>query len=880
MVLVLAAAWLAISAPFLGSLRAGLLQNWLDRAGYAVTLSGPVSIGLGRVVHVAAEGIALDSAPVPVTIGKAEADLSLADLMDRKVQPGNIVITGASVSLSRDADGKIAGWSVPRAAGTGPDAEAILAGLAGQTIRLLDTEVRLEDRISGFSFDADLATLDLRGDGGATVEGQGTLNGQPLELSASVPTDAPVSATVKLGETSLLFSGAAGSKGIAGAMSGRISAESTDLSQTLKILQLEPVLKGKAGASATLAQTADGLTLTDIDVSATLAGGQTARVSGALGDLRKLDDTDIAIEVDFYPAGQKPAAATLLKDLRLVSFRQTLAGPLRGDTRRGMTIVTNGFQIDTADVGPAPFRFAEIARGPEGQLVVGQFSLRVGPPGAPWLMLAGPIGDLLTLSGFKLDGQIDLPISTIIGAGDRNLPAEWGSVTGEVKVTGSVDALSLTGISLAAVGTDLWSLGISGSIGSVVPLDGIDLRLDASLKAGAMLQALGKEPIDLAPLEFHLATASTDDKGTVSGKLSMQMGSSNLVADLSANNRGPGPVVKGSVTGDRIDLTEVREGINAADEILAAFRGDAAAAPASPRPRPRPEPGEAPDTASDPAPDTAGGDVQDITLQFVDEDRLLRQGDVNIAIRIDRITGESTIEHVDADLVVMNGQASLGPLKLSYAGGHFDVLAAIDTVADPTIVRLKGSSSGWTLGEVFKLLRVKTRASGTVDAEFELSGDRSSLSRFLDTLDGSATVSMRNGAIDSSLLDLAGLGIVPWLFSKDRRDRDATITCLRVPLTIRDGVLSTQRSVMETPEVQLVAYGTINLPRGTINIAGQPRPIGKPLARSPWPFLLQGALADPKLTLKDGPSRIRRRDGADRMPARRKPCVPDILQLR
>ena len=107
-----------------------------------------------------------------------------------------------------------------------------------------------------------------------------------------------------------------------------------------------------------------------------------------------------------------------------------------------------------------------------------------------------------------------------------------------------------------------------------------------------------------------------------------------------------------------------------------------------------------------------------------------------------------------------------------------------------------------------------------------------------------------------------------------------TITCLRAPLEFKNGVVSSKEAVIETPEVQLVAYGNIDIPRRTINVAGQPRPVGKPLKRSPWPFTLSGSLTHPKVKVKDGPSKVRRVDGATQMPAKRKPCVPDILQLK
>ena len=868
--LVVLAGWMLVSAPFLGQMRASLVQGRLDSAGIGVTISGRVGVALGRVLHVRAEDIGIDAPGGGLRVARVEADLSLSDLLHGRVAPTNIVITGASAALVRDAQGKLAGESPERSAnktGTAPspDPESILAALAGQTVRLVDTHVLLEDRRSNFALDARLPTLVLRGKpdiGSATLEGTGTLNGQPLDVAASIARDGPVLATLKSGATALSFTGAAGSSGGAGGLSGQISVESTDLSQTLSILQLEPTLKGTASAHATLVASAQGdLALNGINASAALDSGQTARVSGSLGDLRKLDSTDIAIDIRLFPLGKEPPPALVIKDLRLTLVHLSLAGPLRGDTRRRMTIVTNGFQINTADVGPAPVKVSDITRGPAGELVIGHLSTEIGPVDAPWLSMDGQVDDLLTLSGLSLDGQVAFPMSAISGADNKNLPATLGSIVGTFKALGSIDGLALADISLAAQDTRLWSLGISGSIASVMPIDGVDLTMDTSFQAAQVLTALGKEPIDLAPLDLHLTLASTDAAGTVAGKLAMRMADSSVAVDLSANNRGAGPVLKGSVTSSLIRLQDLRDGLQAVTEIFGDIR--------------QPPPGTAGRTQA-----TTQNDVQDITIGLYDKDRVLRYGDVDIAVRFAEIAGTSAVKGVDAALVVSQGKASFGPLKFAFDGGHFDLLAKIDTLTDPKIVRLKGSGSGWDLGEMMKVMRVKIPASGTIDTEFDISGGHDSVAEFIDTLNGTTTLQVRRGTIATSLLDLAGLGVIPWLFSKDRRGKEATITCLRAPLTFKSGVATTRDAVVETPEVQLVIYGTVNIPQRRLDISGQPRPIGKPLVRSPWPFTLSGALAHPKVKLKDGPARLRRADGAKTMPAKRKPCVPDILQLK
>lgn len=90
-----------------------------------------------------------------------------------------------------------------------------------------------------------------------------------------------------------------------GAPVGPDCAGAIDLTQTLKLPQLEPVLNGEASAQATLGQTAEGnLSLTGIDVAAALDSGPSAQICPS-GNLRMMDDA--AITIDAYAEGQGAA---------------------------------------------------------------------------------------------------------------------------------------------------------------------------------------------------------------------------------------------------------------------------------------------------------------------------------------------------------------------------------------------------------------------------------------------------------------------------------------------------------------------------------------------------------------------------------------------
>lgn len=259
---------------------------------------------------------------------------------------------------------------------------------------------------------------------------------------------------------------------------------------------------------------------------------------------------------------------------------------------------------------------------------------------------------------------------------------------------------------------------------------------------------------------------------------------------------------------------------------------------------------------------------------------ILQSGmDLGVTIDLRKIEGVQGATRLKSFFEMKGQKARLGPIKFAYGGGYFEVTGSMDLAANPNVLRVSGSAGGWDFGKIMNELGFKKRASGTLNASFNLSGRNTSVQDFLASMSGQATVSMNNGSIENQLLDLAGLGVVPWLFSKNRRTA-APIVCARVPLRISKGRIDTKNAVVETDMVQVVVRGNVDMRRKTLNLAGQPRRIGKPLTRSPWPFTAAGPIADPNVSVKDGPRRQRRSDGASTMPARRKLCVPDILQLK
>lgn len=176
-------------------------------------------------------------------------------------------------------------------------------------------------------------------------------------------------------------------------------------------------------------------------------------------------------------------------------------------------------------------------------------------------------------------------------------------------------------------------------------------------------------------------------------------------------------------------------------------------------------------------------------------------------------------------------------------------------------------------------MEVNIPARGKLSANVDVTGNIASGKAFMNSMAGSASLNMRDGAIATSLLELAGLGIFPWLFSQEFAEGQTEIVCVKAPVKINAGNVTFTRVVAETRSVQMVVRGMVDWVKDAIAIRAEPRRVGQPLARSAWPFEVNGKLSDPQFKLQVGGSRSRRADGADQMPAERKPCTPDIYQL-
>lgn len=85
----------------------------------------------------------------------------------------------------------------------------------------------------------------------------------------------------------------------------------------------------------------------------------------------------------------------------------------------------------------------------------------------------------------------------------------------------------------------------------------------------------------------------------------------------------------------------------------------------------------------------------------------------------------------------------------------------MDVVDRPNVMTVSGSAGGWDLAQVLQMAGVDMEADGQIGREFNLTGRNDTVSEFVASMQGPVNLSLTNGIIATSLLELAGLGVIP-----------------------------------------------------------------------------------------------------------------------
>ncbi|TCL00331.1 uncharacterized protein involved in outer membrane biogenesis [Shimia isoporae] len=876
--------WAMLALPMFSEWRKANVQDLLsDQIGQPFIIEGDVRVRLGTVTHLHVSQASIPSQNIPET-NLAELELfefeidMLYVLRERRLHLDNLVLSGLQGNLITLEDGTTS-WiqreqpirekteteETEAADPTPPndDRPSILTFVSDKTVSLNDFGVLVRDDATGFVYDFDLSDADLAqvaSPRGAKFTANGSLNEAQFSFEGNYPWGEPFTNLAQFGNIRITFDGETLPADQGGGYTAAFVMDTGQVGEVFDVLGLQRSFEGQGTLTSTVTSQPGLLELAEIDGEFELDKGQKVTLTGNVGNLFTVEDFDVKTRISLFPPDAQPPKATSIEDMKLTEIVARVINDDRNLEFKRLVIKTNAFDQGLDRVGPVSI--GRIHKTEEGTIAFSNLAAQAGPRGAPYVKLQGDINDILTFKGVALEGTAHASASLLFPDLSEEDVALFGGLEAAFKVSDPEGRVTLTELDAHSENTDLWGVSAHISDHGTSLLDGLDMKLVFGVSDTAkFLEALKLEPVDIGSLGLDVALAG--EAKTMEFAARLFAGDSDIYSNVTLDYTQPINVVRGAILSDLLRLDDIAQALQVLVSLSKLSDSE-----------------EENDESATPETAEAEEDDGEVTPRetFMDPEELLLRSDVELTVEVREFVGESGTSSMTSTFEAKEGKLEAGPIELHYGGGYFKVTAEMDAVNDPDKIRIHGGTSGWDFGQILEAAGLNIDAHGTLSAWVDVTGNHES-PNFVNSLVGAASLNMGKGAVGTSLLELAGLGIFPWLVSEELAERRTEITCVKAPIHLHGGRVTFDEVVAETERVQLVAKGEVDWVGNAINIRAEPRRVGKPLSRSAWPFDVTGQLTAPKFKLDVGGSRSRRTDGADEMPADREPCTPDILQL-
>lgn len=867
--------WLVFESSPFSKHRIEFVERILtEEFGYEIRIDGDIQIQIfpkpTLYVH-SATLPGFDSLKTDLAVLKtAQLHFRWKDLLRGDVNVLALSVEDLNVTLLKNED-RTANWEslgFSSAPSRSEEVVGLVPILLNRVVDFKNIRLSVNDKVSGFVFNFRLDDLTIdqtNNNTSVTLASQGSVNGELFQSSGQFKRAGAFRMQTTVAETVFSYSGTTTAQNFE-SFTGAINVQIGEIGTFLETLRLARAFEGTANLDGTFARENGIVSLKELDFLADFRDGRTIRAVGDIGDLPNMTDMQVVIDADLIATDADIRPAERFRDLKLETFFARIIGVNKEISLEDIQIGTNSGHRDFQEIGPVTV--GRVKRTSDGRLRLEDLALELGDGDTPFLRARGHINDLLEFSDYEAKGDLVLEASKVFSFIPENIGEKFGIARAEFEVNDAGGHPSLTRFDLETEGTDLWSLKAVSEIGDIGSLDEANFDFDFHVADGvAFLTTLGLEPIAVNDIAITGALERFDK--VVDLEFSVAAGETNLKLDLDAQRNTGRPVFSGAITSAQVRTKDLQDAV--AVVVAMSTLNDDPLAEYKPLVLPPPEEPEYQPLVLDPSSDE---------LEFKNlldwEDRL-QETDLTITIQIAKLVGQAGVSGLNSDLAVLGGKLRFGPIHARLGGGQFSFGANMDLINSPKIIGVSGSTSGWDFGELLKTVGVDIAANGTLNARFNLAGRRDSVEAFLDSMGGTANVYMSNGTIATSLLDLSGLGVLKWLFSKELHAGRTTIACVSAPMKISRGKISTDEAVIDTRQVQIVLDGYVDFVSETMKLRGVPRPIGKPLARSPFPFAISGNLTKPDVQK----TKVGRRTTKEpvKMPAKRKPCVADVSQL-
>ncbi|WP_296654643.1 AsmA family protein [Paraburkholderia sp.] len=297
-----------------------------------------------------------------------------------------------------------------------------------------------------------------------------------------------------------------------------------------------------------------------------------------------------------------------------------------------------------------------------------------------------------------------------------------------------------------------------------------------------------------------------------------RVGGSDLNGTLTYVQREPRPLLKGELTSNLLQFSDLAPIIGADSKASKAKRGDVVKQPAD----------------------------RVLPVEPFRTDRW-RAIDADVAFTGKRIVkqGSLPISELYTHVVMTDGVLSLDPLRFGVAGGTLATRLTLDGSGTPLKARGTAQARHLKLKQLFPNFKTMQSALGEVNGDASLSATGNSPASLAATSNGEVNGLVTQGTISRLLMEAAGLNVANVVYEKMFGNRDVKINCAAADFVATNGVLNPRVFALDTDDAVIDIDGPIDLRDESLDLRIHPHTKGFRVFSLRSPLYVKGTFKNP-----------------------------------
>jgi uncharacterized protein involved in outer membrane biogenesis len=189
----------------------------------------------------------------------------------------------------------------------------------------------------------------------------------------------------------------------------------------------------------------------------------------------------------------------------------------------------------------------------------------------------------------------------------------------------------------------------------------------------------------------------------------------------------------------------------------------------------------------------------------------LRANDADLKVDMAVLRSGTTwsFESVAGRALIDQGQLTLSPFTVGYAGGQFSAKVTFDARSTPAQAAVTGTLQKARYGRMFADAGSLKRSDGMMGADIRLTGSGDTLRDMLGSANGAFGLVLAGGNLSSLVTDGLVVDTGPALSHLIGPEKRTVLRCAVAAFDVQKGVARTQTLMIDTPDARLGGQGTV-----------------------------------------------------------------------